>query len=70
MKQLFLLLLSVTFLVSCGKDTSKVLLFITDGSRDLELMLTKEVIVMKEILEYRVLAGLYIALLRDQFHIE
>ena len=51
MKQLFLLLLSITLFVSCGKDNSKVLLFITDGSRDLELMLTKEVIVMKEILE-------------------
>jgi putative intracellular protease/amidase len=51
MKQLFLLLLSLTLFVSCGKDNPKVLLFITDGSRDLELMLTKEVIVMKEILE-------------------
>ena len=51
MKQLFLLLLSATIFVSCGKDTPKVLLFVTDGSRDLELMLTKEVVVMKEILE-------------------
>ncbi len=51
MKQLFLILLSVTLFVSCGKDTPKVLLFITDGSRDLELMITKEVIVMKDILE-------------------
>lgn len=51
MKQLFLLLLSATLLVSCAKDNPKVLLFITDGSRDLELMLTKEVIVMKEMLE-------------------
>ncbi len=51
MKQLFLLLLSVTLFFSCGQDTPKVLLFITDGSRDLELMLTKEVVVMKEMLE-------------------
>ncbi|MEE9449175.1 MAG: DJ-1/PfpI family protein [Ignavibacteriaceae bacterium] len=51
MKQLFLLLLSATLCVSCGKDTPKVLLFITDGSRDLEYMLTDEVVVMKEILE-------------------
>ena len=51
MKQLVLLLLSAALLVSCGKDNPKVLLFITDGSRDLELMLTREVIVMDEILE-------------------
>jgi putative intracellular protease/amidase len=51
MKKLFLLLLSATLLVSCGKDNPKVLLFITDGSRDLELMLSKEVIVIKEMLE-------------------
>ena len=51
MKHLFLLLLSVTLFTSCGKDSPKVLLFITDNSRDLEYMLTKEVIVMKEILE-------------------
>ena len=51
MRQLCLLLLSATSLVSCAKDNPKVLLFITDGSRDLELMLTKEVIVMNEMLE-------------------
>ena len=51
MRQLCLLLLSATLLVSCAKDNPKVLLFITDGSRDLELMLTKEVIVMNEMLE-------------------
>jgi putative intracellular protease/amidase len=51
MKKIFLLLLSVTLFISCGTDTPKVLLFITDGSRDLELMLTKEVVVMKELLE-------------------
>jgi len=52
MRNLILLLLFATLLVSCGKDDLKVLLFVTDGSRDLELMLTKEVIVMKEILEH------------------
>lgn len=51
MKKLFLLLLASVFFIFCGKDNPKVLLFITDGSRDLELMLTKEVVVMKEILE-------------------
>jgi putative intracellular protease/amidase len=33
------------------ENDPKVLLFITDGSRDLELMLTEEVMLMKEILE-------------------
>ena len=51
MKKLFFLLLSAALIISCGKETPKVLLFVTDGSRDLELMLTKEVLVMKEILE-------------------
>ena len=51
MKQLFILLLSAVLFFSCGRDNSKVLLFITEGSRDLELMLTKEVLVMKQILE-------------------
>jgi putative intracellular protease/amidase len=51
MKQLLLLFLSATIFISCEIDTSKVLLFITDGSRDPELMITKEVVVMKEILE-------------------
>jgi putative intracellular protease/amidase len=51
MKQLFLLLLSAALFVTCERDDPKVLLFITDGSRDLELMLTKEVLVMKGILE-------------------
>ena len=51
MKKIFLLLLSITLFITCGTDTPKVLLFITDGSRDLELMLTKEVVVMKELLE-------------------
>ena len=51
MKRLLVFLLSTALLFSCGKDQPKVLLFVTDGSRDLELMLTKEVLVMKEILE-------------------
>ena len=51
MKQLYVFLLISTLFISCGTDTPKVLLFITDGSRDLELMLTKEVVVMKELLE-------------------
>ncbi len=33
------------------ENNPKVLLFITDGSRDLELMLTEEVMLMKEMLE-------------------
>ena len=40
MKQLFILFLSAALLVTCERDDPKVLLFITDGSRDLELMLT------------------------------
>lgn len=54
MKQLFILLVLATLFASCAKDTNKVLLFIRgDGlkSYDLELMLTKEVGVMKEMLE-------------------
>ncbi len=54
MKRLFILLLLATVFTSCTKDTPKVLLIIRgDGlkSYDLELMLTKEVGVMKEILE-------------------
>ena len=54
MKRLFILLLLTTVFASCAKDTPKVLLFIRgDGlkSSALELMLTKEVGVMKEILE-------------------
>jgi putative intracellular protease/amidase len=51
MKRLLILLLSASLFISCGKENPKVLLFITDGSRDLKLMITKEVLVMKEILE-------------------
>jgi putative intracellular protease/amidase len=51
MKQLILVLLSVIVFASCAEDTSKVLLFIPDGSVDLEFALTKEAGVMKDILE-------------------
>ena len=51
MKKLLLILLLATLFIACGKDTSKVLLFIADGSRDLEYMLIEEVVVMEDILE-------------------
>lgn len=51
MKRLFILLILGTLFSLCTKDTPKVLLFIRDGSADLEYMLTKEVGVMKEVLE-------------------
>jgi putative intracellular protease/amidase len=51
MRPLLLLLLAVTLFCSCATETPKVLLFVTDGSRDLELMLTKEVLVMDEMLQ-------------------
>jgi putative intracellular protease/amidase len=51
MRKLIILLFSAIFFITCAEDNPKVLLFVTDGSRDLELMLTKEVIVMKEMLE-------------------
>jgi putative intracellular protease/amidase len=50
MKRL-IFLLSIPLLVSCGNPTPKILLFITEGSRDLELMLPKEVVVMKDLVE-------------------
>jgi len=47
-----ILFLSIGFQqIVVAKDTPKALLFITDGSPDLEFMLTKEVGVMKKILE-------------------
>jgi putative intracellular protease/amidase len=46
----FATLLSI-LLVSCAKSTPKVLLFIRNGSPDLEFMLRREVGVMKDILE-------------------
>jgi putative intracellular protease/amidase len=51
MKHVLLLLFSAAIIGSCSEAPPDVLLFITDGSRDLELMITKEVTVMKEILE-------------------
>jgi putative intracellular protease/amidase len=51
MRQIILFLLAIALLTSCNKDHPKVLLFITDNSRDLELMLIMEVIVMREMLE-------------------
>ncbi len=48
----FILLLSIGFVqIVVAKDAQKVLLFVTDGSPDLEFMLTKEVGVMKNLLE-------------------
>ena len=51
MKRLLIAVVLSTFIVSCAKNTPKVLLFIRDGSADLEYMLQKEVGVMKETLE-------------------
>ena len=51
MKRLFALLLLSTFVFSCTKSTPKVLLFIRDGSADLEYMLKTEVGVMKDVLQ-------------------
>lgn len=51
MKRILITLISVSLLISCGKENPKVLMFVTDGSRDLELMLTREVLVMKNLME-------------------
>jgi putative intracellular protease/amidase len=51
MRKVLIVLLSLSLFVSCEKEHSKVLLFVTDGSRDLELMLTREVLAMKDLLE-------------------
>jgi len=51
MKQLFIFFLLSAMFVSCAQKTPKVLIFIRDGSIDLEYMLTAEVAVMKDILE-------------------
>ena len=52
-KAVLLVLVVLLTLTSCGKEeeTPKVLLFIRTGSYDLELMLTEEVGVMKNLLE-------------------
>ena len=57
MKHLFIVLVLSTFIASCTENTPKVLLFMREGSADLEYMLNKEVGVMKDVLErsgYRV----------------
>ena len=51
MKRLFLLFILCSILVSCHKSTPKVLIFIRDGSPQLEYMLTNEVGIMSEILK-------------------
>jgi len=51
MKRILIALVSVFLLVSCRNELPKVLMFVTDGSRDLELMLPKEALVMKNLLE-------------------
>ena len=51
MKRLFVLLALSTFIVSCSKNTPAVLMFVRDGSPDLEFMLKKEVSVIKDTLE-------------------
>ena len=51
MKQIIFVFLLTGILSSCLQENQKVLLFITDGSRDLKLMLTKEVMLMKEVIE-------------------
>jgi putative intracellular protease/amidase len=51
MRKVLIVLLSLSLFVSCEKEQPKVLLFVTDGSRDLELMLTREVLAMKDLLE-------------------
>jgi putative intracellular protease/amidase len=51
MKRLSVLLVLFAILVSCIKNTPKVLLFIRDGSPHLEYMLINEVGTMREILE-------------------
>jgi putative intracellular protease/amidase len=48
----FLIVIALTILVvSCAKNTPRVLLFIRNGSPDLEFMLRREVGVMKDVLE-------------------
>jgi putative intracellular protease/amidase len=51
MKHLFLLTILFSILVSCNKNAPKVLLFIRDGSSQLEYMLTNEVGTMSKILK-------------------
>jgi len=51
MKRFFVAVIMSVFIVSCAKNTSQVLLFMRDGSPDLEYMLKREVSVMIDTLE-------------------
>src|SRR4030042_1204812 len=51
MKRFFCVFLLISILFSCKKENLKVLLFIKDGSPQLEYMLTNEVGIMSEILK-------------------
>ncbi len=51
MKRIFVLLLLSALLFSCAKSAPKVLLYVRDGSADLEYMLKMEAGVMKDLLE-------------------
>ena len=51
MKRFFVALILSILIASCAKSTPRVLLFIRNGSPDLEYMLKREVGVMKDILE-------------------
>jgi hypothetical protein len=51
MKQLSLVLMVFAFFMSCANHTPEVLLFMRNGSYDLEFMLRNEVMVMKDTME-------------------
>jgi putative intracellular protease/amidase len=51
MKRFLVAMMLTILLVACAKSTPKVLLFIRNGSPDLEFMLRREVGVMKDVLE-------------------
>jgi protease I len=51
MKRFLIAAILSTIVLACANDTPKVLLFMRSGSGDLEYMLKKEVLVMKEALE-------------------
>jgi putative intracellular protease/amidase len=51
MKRFLIAMMLTILVVSCAKSTPRVLLFIRNGSPDLEFMLRREVGVMKEVLE-------------------
>lgn len=70
MNRILLLLAAVIMLSSCVRENPKALLFITDGSRDLELMLSKEAIVMKELMEQAGIEVVTASLKGDLFSID